>query len=307
MPKFMLLLAGLLAVNAHAETVYQPKAEKVVDNVYAIVGPTVQRSPENDGLNANYGVIVTGQGVILIDSGPSSLGAGKLAGAIAKVTKQPVRWVINTGSQDHRWLGNAWFAAHGAEIIAMKRTADTQARFGAQAIKSMTRFVGDQMRGTQALPATHTLDGDHATLQLGGETLDLRYTDTHFPGDAWVWLPKHKVMVTGDLVFVDRMLGIPPTGNVRNGQRAFRAMAALKPVYIIPGHGRVCDLALAKRDTGDYYDFLIDKLAPPAHDLDEMGAVLDKYSDVPAFRHLEHYDELHRANMNQAYTEFISE
>jgi hypothetical protein len=113
MPKFLLFLAVLFATNVHAGTDYQPKAEKVVDNVYAIVGPTVQRSPENDGLNANYGVIVTGQGVILIDSGACSLGAEKLAGAITRVTKQPVRWVINTGSQDHRWLGNDYSLRKG--------------------------------------------------------------------------------------------------------------------------------------------------------------------------------------------------
>jgi glyoxylase-like metal-dependent hydrolase (beta-lactamase superfamily II) len=307
MPKFLLFFAALFAINAQAETAYQPKLEKVVDNVYAIVGPTVQRSPENDGLNANYGVIVTDRGVILIDSGASSLGAEKLAGAIAKITKQPVRWVIDTGSQDHRWLGNDWFAAHGAEIIAMKRTAATQAANAAQALKGMSRFLGDRMQGTKALPATHTLDGDQASLQLGGETLELRYTDTHFPGDAWVWLPKHKVIFTGDLVFVDRMLGIPPSANIRNGQRAFRAMEALQPVFIVPGHGRVSDLARARRDTGDYYDFLIDKIAPAARNMDDMETVLNKYAEMPAFRHLEHYDELHRANMNQAYTQFISE
>ena len=101
--------------SAHA---FQPKAEKVVDNVYALIGPLGQRSPENDGLNANFGFIVTPKGVILIDSGASRLGAEKIAAAIGKVTDKPVRWVINTGSQDHRWLGNDYFAGKGAEVIA---------------------------------------------------------------------------------------------------------------------------------------------------------------------------------------------
>ncbi|HQS82182.1 MAG TPA: hypothetical protein PKV42_06940 [Thiobacillus sp.] len=43
--------ASLLALSARAD--YQPQAEQVVDNVYAIVGPLGQRSAENDGLNAN--------------------------------------------------------------------------------------------------------------------------------------------------------------------------------------------------------------------------------------------------------------
>ncbi|MHB8823513.1 MAG: MBL fold metallo-hydrolase, partial [Thiobacillus sp.] len=121
-----ILLAPLffiLALATSAAHAFEPKAEQVVDNVYAIVGPLGQRSAENDGLNANFGFIVTPDGVILIDSGASRLGAEKIAAAIGKVTKQPVRWVVNTGSQDHRWLGNDYFSRKGAEVIALARTA----------------------------------------------------------------------------------------------------------------------------------------------------------------------------------------
>lgn len=47
-----------LAVRADAVPAaeYHPRAEKVAANVYALVGPLGQRSRENDGLNANYGL-----------------------------------------------------------------------------------------------------------------------------------------------------------------------------------------------------------------------------------------------------------
>src|SRR5512135_2956090 len=142
MKRFLLALFAafgiLIALAGHAE--YQPRAEKVADNVYAIVGPLGQRSADNDGLNANFGFVVTPQGVILIDSGASRLGAEKIAAAVAKVTDKPVRWVINTGSQDHRWLGNDFFAGKSAEVIAMRRTAATQAEFAAQHMDGLTRF-----------------------------------------------------------------------------------------------------------------------------------------------------------------------
>jgi glyoxylase-like metal-dependent hydrolase (beta-lactamase superfamily II) len=307
MQKRVLFFIALLAIAPSALADYQPKAEPVTGNVYAIVGPLGQRSPDNDGLNANSGFIVTGQGVILIDSGASRLGAEKLAKAIAKVTPRPVRWVINTGSQDHRWLGNAYFASKGAEIIAMARTAASQSEHADQEIQGLKTLLGDHLQGTHPLPASHTLSGDEATLKLGGETLTLRYTDAHFPGDAWVWLPKHSVILTGDLVFVDRLLGVLPDSSVRNGQRAFHAMEKLIPTIVIPGHGRVCDLAKAKADSGDYEDFLVDKIGPAARNMDDMQETLNRYADLPAFQHLENYDNLHRANMNRAYTEFMNE
>ena len=300
----LLFIFALTASAAHA---FQPEAEKVVDNIYALIGPLGQRSADNDGLNANFGFIVTPAGVILIDSGASRLGAEKIAAAIGKVTDKPVRWVINTGSQDHRWLGNAFFADKGAEVIALARTAATQAEFAAQHMAAMKRFLGARMQGTTPLPAPNTLAGNSATLELGGETLVLTYTDAHFPGDAWVWLPKRGVMFSGDLVFVDRLLGVLPWSSVKNGQQAFHALAALKPAYIVPGHGRVCDLAKAQRETGDYYDFLADKVGGAAREMEPMEATLDRYADLPAFRHLENYGGLHRANMNRAFTEFESQ
>ncbi|MBW8305930.1 MAG: MBL fold metallo-hydrolase [Thiobacillus sp.] len=294
--------ASLLALSARAD--YQPQAEQVVDNVYAIVGPLGQRSAENDGLNANFGFIVTPQGVILIDSGASLLGAKKIEAAIAEVTKQPVRWVVNTGSQDHRWLGNDYFSGKGAEVIALARTAATQAEYAGQHMAGLTRFLGERMRGTKPLPASRTLAGDSATLELGGETLSLTYTDAHFPGDAWVWLPKQRVMFSGDLVYVDRLLGVLPWSSVKNGQQAFHALAALQPARIVPGHGRVTDLAQAQRETGDYYDFLAGKLGAAAQAMEPLAETLDRYADLPQFRHLENYGDLHRANMNRAFTEF---
>lgn len=301
----MAVVMGLFTLTARAE--YQPKAERVVDNVYALVGPLGQRSVENDGLNANFGFVVTSAGVILIDSGASRLGAEKIAAAIAQVTDKPVRWVVNTGSQDHRWLGNDYFAGKGAEVIALARTAATQAEYATQHMEGMSRFLGERMQGTQALPAPRALVGDTATVELGGETLSLTYTDAHFPGDAWVWLPKRGVMFSGDLVYVDRILGVLPWSSVKNGQQAFRALVQLNPAYIVPGHGRVCDLVQAQRDTGDYYDFLAGKVGIAARDMEPLTATLDRYQDMPQFKRLYNYEDLHRANMNRAFTEFESQ
>ncbi|MBU0622904.1 MAG: MBL fold metallo-hydrolase [Gammaproteobacteria bacterium] len=299
------MFAVLSSTAACAE--YLPKAELVADNVYAIVGPLGQRNAENDGLNANFGFVVTPAGVILIDSGASRAGAEKLEKAIRAVTDKPVRWVVNTGSQDHRWLGNDYFAGRGAETIALDRTAATQAKYAAQHMEGLERFLGERLRGTKPLPATRKLNGDMATLELGGETLELRYSDAHFPGDAMIFLPKHGIVFGGDLVYVDRLLAILPWSSVRKGQRAFKALAALKPARIVPGHGRVCDLAQAQRESGDYYDFLADVIGAAAKEMEAMDEVIKRHADHAAFRHLENYDSLHRANMNRAFTEFEAE
>ncbi|MDX5334120.1 MAG: MBL fold metallo-hydrolase [Gammaproteobacteria bacterium] len=301
-PRILAVLC--LLAFAGAAQAYTPVAEMVTDNVYAIVGPLDQRSPENDALNNNLGFIVTDKGVILIDSGASRLGAQKVEAAIGAVTEQPVKWVINVGSQDHRWLGNAYFADKGAQIIALTRTAQTQERFADRHMQTLGRFLGERLAGTEPLPATTRLEGDAVELTLGGIPLVLSYTDAHFPGDAMLWLPKQKTVFTGDLVYVDRMLSVHDWSDMQKAQAAFEAMEALAPEHVIPGHGHVTDLATARRDTGDYYDFLVNVVGAAAMEMESMADVIARHAGHPDFRHLEHFDSLHRANMNRTYLQF---
>ena len=301
---FCASLIGMLSIIAFNAYAYTPKAEKVIDNVYAIIGPIDQRSKDNDGLNNNLGFIITNEGVILVDSGASKIGAQRIEAAIREITDKSVKWVVNTGGQDHRWLGNDYFASKGAEIIALQRTAETQSQYAEQQLTSLKRFLGDRLQGTRALPAIKKISGNDVPLKLGGETLVLRYTDTHYPGDAWVWLPKHKVMFTGDLVYVDRVFAILPWSSVINGQKAFMAMEKQQPVYIVPGHGRVCDLQTARKDSGDYYDFLVNTIGNAAQEMESMDEVINRYSTLPKFQHLKHFNSLHRTNMSRTFLEF---
>ncbi len=123
------------------------KVTKVTDSVYAIVGPIDDRTYENDGLNNNQAFIVTRDGVILIDSGASSKGAERIEKTIASITKAPVKWVINTGSQDHRWLGNGYFAAKGAEVITFEGTVATQKKVAAGQMEPLSKTLKDRFEG----------------------------------------------------------------------------------------------------------------------------------------------------------------
>lgn len=295
-------MAGLLAM-ATAQA-YTPKAEKVTENVYAFIGPLDQRSEENDGLNNNLGFIVSDTGVILIDSGASYIGAQRIEKAIAVVTDKPVKWVLNTGSQDHRWLGNDYFASRGAEIIAMARTVETQQKYADDQMKNMRGFLKQRFEGTVPKQADRVIAGESASIKIDNQQLELRYTHAHYPGDIRVWLPQQSVVFSGDLIYVDRIFTVLPWSSVKNGQQAFQELVALKPRFIVPGHGGISTIEKAQRDCGDYYDFLVNTIGAGAREMESMQDLLNQNEDLPQFRHLKHYDSLHRTNMNRTYLEF---
>ncbi len=301
-----MLIAPWLALNmSHAsEPVFVPKAQWVVDKVYAIVGPLGQRSVANAGLNANYGFVVTEQGVILIDSGASAHSAALLEKAIAQVTPQPVRWVLNTGSQDHRWLGNDYFARKGAQVHALAATIQTQKTVAEQQVAGMVRFVGDQMKGTSPRQADVVHSGTELSLQLGGVQIQWIDTSAHYPGDTMIHLPMSAVTFSGDLVYVDRLLGVLPQSNVRKANQAFARLAALSPKHVVPGHGRVTNMAQAQKETGDYYQFLIANIGAAARNLEPMSETLDKFASPAQFKHLQNFEDLHRGNMNRVFVDF---
>lgn len=290
--------------SAESGSAYTPRAERVVDNVYAIIGPLGQRSQANAGLNANYGFVVTGTGVILIDSGASTHAAQLLEAAISEVTDKPIRWVLNTGSQDHRWLGNGYFAQQGATIYAMQGTPDTQKRFAEQQLNSLKQFLGDQLDGTTPVVAEQLLITPTAELDMDGVKLQWIQTNAHYPADTMIYLPEQSVVFTGDLVYVDRLLGVLPASDVRAAALAFEQLKTLNPTFVVPGHGRVTDLAQAQRETGDYYRFLIDNVGEAGRNMESLQETLDQFATPAQFVHLQNFEELHRANMNRVFVDF---
>jgi len=299
---FGLGLAPVLA-PAHAAN-YTPEAEQVTDNVYAIIGPLGQRSQANAGLNANYGFVIADSGVILIDSGASAHAAKLLEKAIAQVTDKPVRWVLNTGSQDHRWLGNGYFAQQGAAVYAMQGTPETQQRFADQQMASIRRFVGDQLDGTTPTVADQIQAAPETELEIDGVSLRWIQTNAHYPADTMIYLPEPSVMFTGDLVYVDRALSVLPESDVRVAAAAFETLVEIDPDFIVPGHGRVTDLLQAQRETGDYYTFLIENVGEAGRNMESLQDTLDQFDKPQAFMHLQNFDELHRSNMNRVFVDF---
>src|SRR3569832_234872 len=125
------LVAVAFALLVQPAVALEVAFKPVADGVYAYIGDTGARTVGNEGLNANLGLVLTEQGAVLIDSGATYQSARKIHDAVKKVTAKPIRWVINTGGQDHRWLGNGYFKKQDTENKTQTNTApDMQARGG---------------------------------------------------------------------------------------------------------------------------------------------------------------------------------
>ena len=265
------------------DVVFKPVAE----GVFAYIGDTDARNDDNEGLNANIGLVVTPAGAVLIDSGATFQTARKLHEAAKKVTSQPLKWVINTGGQDHRWLGNGYFKAQGIEVLAHARAeADMKARSGEH--MAALQILKERLDGTVPTLPTRFVTENDTRLELGGTVIELKYRGGgHTPGDLMVWLPQKNVLFSGDVVYVDRVLGLHPVSSTKTWLQSFALIDELKPQTLVPGHGRVTNLATAQAQTRDLLLALRAHMKQAVDDGVDISTAVKRFNAQP-FAHLKH-------------------
>jgi glyoxylase-like metal-dependent hydrolase (beta-lactamase superfamily II) len=276
--------------------------QKVTRDVYAIVGELGNRTPKNLGDNATFGFVVTKKGVVLIDSGGTYDGAKAIHSIIKSVTNKPVVIVINTGGQDHRWLGNGYFKQQGAQIIASEAAVKDQKARVKDQFFMLGNLVGEEeIKSTNPVYAEKVFENNYS-FKLGDTVFEIHHVgQAHTPGDSFVWLPQKHVMFTGDIVYTERMLGILDHSNSKSWVEVFQAMAAFNPEHIVPGHGHATNLDQAQKDTYDYLVYIrqaVTDFMEGGGDISDIGNI-----DQSKFAYLINFDILAGRNAQQVYSE----
>lgn len=242
----LLIISPVLPASAD----YPMQAEQVMDGVYAVIPPTRELpNPQNRGWNSNSAFVVTDSGVLLFDSGSSTTIGESLKQLIAGITDQPVRWIVNSHAHGDHWLGNGAFADSVDKIFATETVNRTILADGKNWIELFNTMT-DGATGDSQVLAPNTLVNERTELELGGLQVVLFPSgDSHSPGDLILWLPEKRVLISGDVVYSDRM---PSTNNasVRQWISMLQELEQLQPVSVIPGHGKVTDSAGINRLRG---------------------------------------------------------
>lgn len=288
--------------DQYPQSVLYSKPVEVIPHVFSAIGATAPPTMENAGHNNNLSFIVTGDGVIVVNSGASWKLAEALHAEIRAVTAQPVRLVINENGQGHSMLGNGYWAAQGVPILAHEEAAAEFADGSAQDLAALQRYAGPNAEGTVIALPSETFT-DRKVVEMGGVTVEvLHLGPAHSPGDTQVWIPAWSMMIAGDIAFHERM---PPIFEgtctscwIETWETAF---APLAPTYVIPGHGHPTNLAQVTRYTHDY---LVDLRAKIGAHLDAGGDLAGAYYvDQSAWAHLDTFEELATKNAGVVFAE----
>ena len=204
-----------------------------------------------EGQGGNITIAVARNGVIMVDSQFAPL-HDKIKAAVAAITRQPIRFLVNTHYHGDHTGGNAAFAADGVGIITHE---NVRKRLAEGTVNGLT---GNKTppAAEKALPSKTY--GKATTLKLRGRTAQLRhFPRAHTDGDTYVWFADANVLATGDIVSVG---GRYPNIDFANGGSINGMIAAVdaylklanEDTKIVPGHGPL----LKKADLVEYREML---------------------------------------------------
>lgn len=266
-----LLIMSVSALPSQGQILGPPTRVQAAEGVYVFMTPPYG----DVGLDGNSVVILSEDGVLVFDTNGTPAAAEAVLTGIRQLTDKPVKYVVNSHWHWDHWYGTEVYrrAFPDVRVISHEKTRelmkgpalafnqpglDTQLpgylddlakRISAaegttpspaslprmKSALSMGRFFLDQKRSVHHTFADVTFS-DRLTLYLGSREVQiLNFGRAVTPGDALLYLPKERIVVTGDLLVnpISFGLGVYPTGWLS----ALEKVDALEATVWVPGHG----------------------------------------------------------------------
>lgn len=291
----LLLLALLCAGAAQAAYDYRLQPRQIAADTWLLEGSTENFAEGNGGNIVNTAFIVTDEGVLVIDSGPSRRYGEAMRAAIASVTDKPVARVLLTHHHPDHVLGNQAFA--DVPIAALAGTTELLREQGDAMAENMYRLVGDWMRGTEVVLPSETLEP--GVRDIGGHRLRLLALSGHTGADLAILDETTGVLFAGDLVFYQRALTTPNSPGLDVWLADLETLQELPWKLLVPGHGPLAtDPApfAQMRDYLGWLDGLLRDAASRGEDMNEVirapipqrfaGISLSRYELIRSVSHL---------------------
>ncbi|MBI4888366.1 MAG: MBL fold metallo-hydrolase [Acidobacteria bacterium] len=246
------------------------------------------------GAGGNIAVQVGKDGVLLVDSGTAAM-SEKVLQTIRTLSKGQVTYIVNTSDRADHVGGNEYFARNGRPL-AISRAA--QASVFIVAFSSILDRMSDRNAAPpvpEAAWPNDTYSVPVKNLSFNGEAIQIFHQPATTDGDSIVLFRRADVISTGDIFDPTSY----PVIDLKNGgslQNVVDGLYRLKQMaipadhqeggtMIVPGHGRVCDVA----DLAVYHH-MVTIVRDRLQDMIKRGLTLEQ---VKAARPTRDYDPIY--------------
>ena len=233
------------------------QVQKVADDVYFHEG---EIRPSG---HCNNGWIIFEDYVVVIDANFPS-GARVILPKIRELTDRPIRFTFDTHHHGDHAYGNYFWRQNGSTPVAHVGAVDEMKKyetghFGAapgrweEAAKGRKDVAESKLKAPTLLYKTEMIFDD------GKHRLELLHVGTaHTHGDGWAWLPKERILFSGDAC-VNGPYNYTGDGDIRDWIKTLEAVKKLQPKVVCPGHGPISGPELLD-DQQAFFQSLLDEV-----------------------------------------------
>jgi len=269
-----------------------PHFRKIKEGIY------VQSARE---VNSNASIILTKEGVVIIDTGQTPIDSREVQEAVKKLTALPVRLVIDTEVHPDHTTGNFVFSPpaivinHKGASEAMRAAADPNRL---TSLSSQSPEMREAVQGYH-LVTPHVEYQDKTTLYVGERTFELLHLrNVHSEADTAVWLPNERVLFAASVAIPNSINNIRPFVAIPDMLAAIKMLKSLNPEIVVPGHGSFGTTKIFD-DSERYYALLLERVGALARE----GKSLDQIKQelrMPEYKDWS-YQERMPTNIEAAY------
>jgi cyclase len=216
-----------------------------------------------DNFFSNSGIVVTQDGVVVIDTGQNPVETRKILDIIKKITPMPVRLVIDSEPHPDHTTGHFLFP--GATIVAAAGAGDSmrnrekQDPERIQKLGATSPAMKTALEGYKFIPP-HLEYQQKAALAVGGRNLELTYMpNVHSEADTAVWLPNGRIVFSASGILVKQINIFRPNVTIPDILAASKMLKGLNPQHVVPGHGVPGGTEIFD-ETDKYYALLIERV-----------------------------------------------
>ncbi len=224
-------------------------------------------------LDQQIGLVLGDGEALVVDTRSSPVHGRELAGDLARVTKAPVRIVVDTHWHWDHVFGNSEFPL--ADIWGHRRCRAHLLEHGEEerleTIESMPDLA-DDLRAMTIVPPDHVFD-DLVTIEVGGRSIELRHLGRgHTDADIVAIVPDAGVLFAGDLLEAD---ATPYFGDgyPLDWPGTVERLLDLVTGPVLPGHGSLGDRAFVESQLADFRTVAATARALHAGEFDRQAAI----------------------------------
>jgi len=217
------------------------------------------------GLDGNSIAILSRDGVLVFDTNGTPAASALVLAEIRTLTDQPVRWIVNSHWHWDHWYGTETYLRAFPDVRIVSHEKNRELMMGPalafnrpfmeQQLPAYLQDMEKRAAGTPALKPLLDEDTafleqkknvhlvfpnvtftDRLVIELGERHIEvLNYGRGVTPGDTFVYLPKEKILLLGDLIVNPVTFAL--SGFPTEWLRVLEKVDALDATTIVTGHG----------------------------------------------------------------------